>query len=557
MTSLRRLFGNTSGGIAPIAAILGVVVIGCGALAVDVGSFYLARRSLQGAADLAALAAADSLLPNVSVTDNLKVTRSAASAVLAANGYDASVLVGVDLGTYSPDTSVSALTRFATTSGSGANGLRLTVSSQTSMFFGKIFMDPASVDPNSGRVRISATSTAARSRFASFSIDSTLGTLNGGIMNAVMTALFGSNVNLSVMSYQGLMNSQIDLFSFSKALATQINFSGTNYNSLFNMNVQVSDVLTAMANSGGPNVESCDALRELSRLASSKTIQLSKLIDFGPFAQMSVGGTPAMSAKVSVFSFLSQTMELANGNHIISSDLSAQVPMLGSLVAYLAVGERPVNAPWVTVGAEGATVHTAQTRFLLDATVHTSPVETYHLPIYIELASGTATISKLSCEPVSAVVSTTPALYSAWIGNVTPALMQNLTHIANPGPAPLYSIANLGTVMGLANSAVTNLQPTSLGFSQTDVSNNTPLVAKTKNFTTSFVTSLLSTLQLSLNGVSALPPGAGRVLNDTLTKATNPLDGAINSVLTAMGISMGVAQVHVSDVRCDGSVLVQ
>ncbi len=357
------------------------------------------------------------------------------------------------------------------------------------------------------------------------------------------------------------MNSQIDLFSFSKALATQINFSGANYDSLFNTDVKVSDVLTAMATSNGStangSVAGADALLQLARIAPSTTIKLSRLLNFGPFGEMNIGGTPAIGAKVSAFSFLSETMGIATGNHIVSSDLSAQVPMLGSLIVYLQIGERPVNAPWVTVGAEGATVHTAQTRLLLDATVYRTSIEKYHLPIYIELASGTATLSKLSCEPVSAVVSTTPALYNAWIGNVTPALMQNVTRITNPGPAPLYSLANLGTVMGLANSAVTNLQPTSLGFSQTDVSNNTPLVAKTQNFTTSLVTSLLSTLQLSLNGVSALPPGLAPALSGALTKATNPLDGAINSVLTAMGISLGVAQVHVSDVRCDGSVLVQ
>lgn len=561
MYGFRRLIRNTSGGIAPVAAVLALAAVGGGALAIDVGSFYLARKSLQGVADLAAIAAADALVPSASVADNLKVTRSAASAVLKANGYDASALVSVDLGSYSPSSALAAGSRFSVTSSTGVNAVQLNLTAQTPMFLGKVFLDRNAVDASSGQVKISAISTSARSRFASLGIDSALGTLDGGIMNAVMTALFGSNVNLSVMSYQGLMHSQIDLFSFSKALATQINFTGTNYDSLFNADVKVSDVLTAMANSNGStangSVAGADALLQLARIAPSTTIKLSRLVNFGPFGEMNIGGTPAIGAKVSALSLLSETMGIATGDHIVSSDLSAHVPMFGSLMAYLAIGERPVNAPWVTIGAEGTTVHTAQTRLLLDATVYRTPFEKYHLPIYIELASGTATLSKLSCEPVSAVVSTTPGLYSAWIGDVTPDLMRNVTKITNPGPASLYSIVNLGTVTGLANSAVSNLKPTSLGFSQSDIANNRPLVAKTKNFTTSFVGSLLSSLQLSLNGVGVLPPGVGPTLSDTFAKVSNPLDGAINSVLTAMGISLGVAQVHVSDVRCDGAVLVQ
>lgn len=557
----RWLIRDASGGIAPLAAILALAAVGASALAIDIGSFYLARRSLQGAADLAAIAAADALLPNAGVADNLKVTQSAASAVLKANGYDPSTLVGVELGLYNPDSSVAATNRFSLISSSGASAIRLNLAAKTPMYFGKVFLDPASVDSKTGLVNIGVTASAARSRFASFSIDSTFGTLNGGVMNAVMSALFGANVNLSVMSYNGLLNSQIDLFSFSKALATQINFTGTNYNSLFNTQVKVSDVLIAMANSTGStsngSVAGVDALLQLARVAPSTTVTLAKLINFGPFGEMTIGGPSAIGAKVSAFSFLTETLGIATGNHIVSSDLSAQVPMLGSLIAYLQIGERPVNAPWVTIGAEGATVHTAQTRLLLEATVFLSPVQRLHLPIYIELASGTATLSKLSCEPVSAVVSTTPGLYSAWIGNVTPSLMQNEASITNPGPAPLYSLANLGVVTGVANSAIANPSPTSLRFSQSDVTNDTPQTAKTTAFTTSLLSSLLSTLQVSLNGASTLPPGVAPALSETLTRVTVPLDGTINALLTAMGISLGVAQVHVSDVRCDGSVLVQ
>ena len=58
----RPTFGRDErGAVAVIAAASGAVLLGFGALAVDMGSIYLQSRKLQGMADLAAIAAARDL----------------------------------------------------------------------------------------------------------------------------------------------------------------------------------------------------------------------------------------------------------------------------------------------------------------------------------------------------------------------------------------------------------------------------------------------------------------------------------------------------------------
>ena len=87
---LRRLARDTRGNFAIMGAGCMVLVLGCAALGVDVGSIYADRRKSQSAADLAAIVAAG----------NLGNATAAATATVAQNGYPPSALVAVEPGTY-------------------------------------------------------------------------------------------------------------------------------------------------------------------------------------------------------------------------------------------------------------------------------------------------------------------------------------------------------------------------------------------------------------------------------------------------------------------------
>ena len=65
-------------------------------------------------------------------------------------------------------------------------------------FFARIF--------GKTNIVISRQATAAQQRYAAFSIGSGLASLNGGLLNSYLSALTGSNVSLSVMDYEALVN---------------------------------------------------------------------------------------------------------------------------------------------------------------------------------------------------------------------------------------------------------------------------------------------------------------------------------------------------------------
>ena len=114
-------------------------------------------------------------------------------------------------------------------------------------------------------------------------------------------------------------------------------------------------------------------------------------------------------------------------------------------------------------------MHTAQKRLLLQVLLAGSgqasgsgQVSVVDLPVYIEVASGTATLNTISCGRPDMSTSTvtlgvTPGVVSAWIGAVSDADMTNYRSEPNPGPATLVNLAPLGIISGLANASITKL----------------------------------------------------------------------------------------------------
>ena len=103
------------GTVAILSALSLTVVVGAGALAIDVGSVYLDRRAAQAAADLAAMSAAS----------DLPRARANALATITQNRLPADTPFTVDVGTYTPDASRDASDRFrvsaAATAGVGSD----------------------------------------------------------------------------------------------------------------------------------------------------------------------------------------------------------------------------------------------------------------------------------------------------------------------------------------------------------------------------------------------------------------------------------------------------
>ncbi|HWL47165.1 MAG TPA: TadG family pilus assembly protein, partial [Sphingomonadaceae bacterium] len=183
---LARLRGDRRGAVTVVAAASLIASLGCLAFAVDAGSIFFESRRLQGIVDAAALSAAS----------QLDDADAAAEAAVRLNRWGHPYTLTVETGAYRPDPGLAVGQRFAV-SASEANAARVTIESDAPLFFALAFGHRSA--------RITRSATAARANLASFSIGSRLLALQGGVANALLGALTGSEISLSVMDYDALL----------------------------------------------------------------------------------------------------------------------------------------------------------------------------------------------------------------------------------------------------------------------------------------------------------------------------------------------------------------
>jgi uncharacterized membrane protein len=570
---INKFLKSSRGSVAIMYAAIAPVLLLSASLAVDVGTFYLKKRQLQGATDLAAIAAAQ----------NSSVALQAAQQNLALNGFSASAVQSVVIGQYTPNASTSPSQWF--TAQSSGNAVQVVSQIQAPYYFANILSmfshgssttctgscTVTSASGSGGGATITATSTAAIKPRASFAIGSGLASLNGGVLNAVLGGLLGANVSLGLMDYQSLASTNVDLFAFSNALATRLSLTGVTYSNLANQSVAAPVVLGALADAvnatPGAAVSTVNDLLTLANLAPSTNIQIGQLLSFGDYGSLAVNSPDPITATVDALDLVSGIAQIANGQHQIQVGLNVNVAPIASASLALTIGERPVGSGFVSIGETGATVHTAQTRLLLTLQVaETGSSSLLNLPIYIELASGTATLTAINCpvaDPTqeSVTLSVTPAVISAWIGNVSSSgsPMTNFSSEPTASPVTIVTIPLVGAVTASANAAITNLSPTSVTFNYNQIVNDTMQTTSTTDYISSLLSTLFGNLTLTVNvlGLQVTAPQAvTSLIGTSLAAATSPIDQVLSQTLDALGISLGNAYTWVSGVNCGSAKLV-
>ena len=539
----RRFKADRSGNIAIMGAGCMMLVMGCAALGVDVGTIFADRRKAQSAADLAAIVAAS----------DIGNATNAARATVVDNAYPASAVVAVELGNYTADAARAPRARFVTPAPGVANAARVTLQTETPLHFARMFT-------GADRFTITTTATAASTAVASFAIGSRLLALNGGLLNTVLGSMLGTSLSLSVMDYRALIGARIDAFDFLSALATRLSLTGVTYDEVLRGNVKIADIVAAMlsAQQAANGVNSATtALSRISFALAGVTTKIvpGKLIDLGPYSSLAVGQKPQTGVSVGLYDLLSATGAIANGAHQIEAAVDLGLPGVASVSMLATIGEHPQGASWIAVGARGARVHTAQTRILAQIQlIGSGSVAAVNLPVYVEVASGTATLDAVSCgfpnvDSSRVTLGVTPGIVDAWIGNVTKAEMTNFTGKPNLGAVQ---------VSGKAHAGVGNTTPTAVDFSYADITAQSKKTVTTSNLAQSLTGSLLGDLALNIKvGPLGLPvPGLGTTVTSIIGSATGSIDQVLASLLATLGVGVGQADVWVSGVRCDRAVLV-
>lgn len=545
---LKRARDAEDGTVAVMMALFFTVSVSVCALAIDMGSLYLERRTMQGAADLAAVAAAS----------DIDRAEDAAMATLTANGFGDVHAVAVIRGRYEADAGVLPGARFVAGK-EPFNAVRLNVARGGDLYFAKSFM-------SSPEISVSAVGTADAQ--ATFSIGSRLASVHGGVANALLGALVGGNISLTAMDYNALLGANVSLDGFLSALAAEIGVTGGTYSDVLDSSATVGNVLTATAQaatSSGQTQAAQAVATLLSQSTSTATVPLNGLVDLGPLAHAAVGQPHAgLGADLNVMSLLSAAATAANGQNQVAANLNGTIPGLLSLTLDLAVGEAAQHSGWVAVGQPGASVQTAQTRLRLVAEVGGSGLlagVSVRLPLYIEVAGAEARLDSLTCgvaQPGSkeAVIAARPSVVKAWIGDVA---LGGLSSFGTSVPVANGAVVQAPTVSVSASAyaEMTNNSETELSFTQSDVDGHVIKTAEVQDYTSSLVSTLLQSANLQVNvlglglGVSAIKS----LVLSLLAPVTAALDPLVASILKVAGVHLGEVDVQVNGLRCGGAVL--
>ena len=558
----RRLSHDHAGVVSTLVALCLPALLIAAAVAIDVGSLMHASRRLQGMADLAALSA----------VEDLGGAQAAATATVAANPWPDAVATQVVVGAYAPDPTQPSAARFHPGQ-AGPNAAQVTLTAPARLIFASFILGRSSIS-------LTRVGTAARAQFAAFTIGSGLVSLQGGIANAFLSALTGSQVQLSAVDDNALVQARLQLFPYVSALQTRANLQGASFTQLMNAKIAMPVVLAAAADTLAAEGQPAAAapMRALSAASGGAgPIQLGGLLGLGPYAnQDHVAGASPATISLSAMEFASAALMLSQGQRQVSFDLGAAAPGLADVKVWLAIGQRPVQSPWLQVGDDGtAVVSTAQARLYLDAQI-TAPASLAPIlgataidaPLYVQLASAQAKLSSLACStsspPGSVTLAVQPSIGELALGRVDPATLTNFSTPVALAPATLVQldVAQIPvlTATGSATLQIGGQAWQALSFSSAEVQAATLKSVFTTDAVQASAASLLQTASVGVQtgGVDLILDRTllTQGLQTSLTGAAPSLDQVLDSLEILIGVKLGEADLRIDGLRCNDAALV-
>ena len=536
-----------------ITAMSLTLVLALAALAVDTGWVYLQTRRLQGVADLAAITAAN----------DIGRAQIAAEATVAANGegWRTPPRTTVTLGRYAADGAVPVKARFQPTA-LGPDAVKVSVASEAELFFGAVLLGRPSVP-------IRREATAARADLASFSIGSRLASLKGGLANALLGDLTGSQVNLSVMDYDALADADVSLFDYLDAVSTRLDLKGPTYDQVLQADLTTGQALQALADALSASGESqaASATRTLALSAGDRTpAHLDAVASLGPYGdQDHVAGGSAATVALSAMDLAQAVLQAGNGDRQVHLDLGATVPGLADTDVWLAIGEPMNNAPYMTVTQDKAVVvRTSQARLYVDAKLAGSGLlgglAQVRLPVLVELASGEARLKEIDCGRKTASLEVKPSIGSLKIGDIDLAALDDFKRPLTVSRAKLVKAPLFG-VSGKSDVALGGASWQTVSFTSAEVKAGAVKTVKTNDTLAAATASLLANLDLQVDFSSLIHVGLSEAailatLKPLLAAAATPLDGVITALTDLLGLGVGEADVRVNGLRCGVAALV-
>lgn len=585
-----------------LIAVVGILVALAALGVLDLANLYLAKRSLQNVADLAALAAAQQM-DDQCTQPTLTATANAASNGFVANGGTRTLSTKCGRWDSNGNGGMTFVENGATPP---LNGVWVHVTNYVPYFFiGK------------GQ-SIEATATAKATVVGSFQLGTTL--VQADLLNGLLGSLLGTSVKLSLVSWNGIANANVTLGQLARIATSAGTVKG-----LLNTSASVSGLAQLMASGlqSGGSVVSADvaaSIAGLNALASATALSNVKIpiADGSSPGLLSLGLADAESAanvSVNALQALIVAAEIAQqGKPPVQVGLNlANLPVVSSLLpASAQLQVNVLSPPSLAVGEAGQTgsppdwrtyAHNAQVTVQLNVGLSVAGLVNVNLPLYVEAAQASAWLESAQCAPTAAqsraVIGVQTGIAYLCLGTppTTAAAMSAANNanscggsaapVADVSAGNLLSFLGLGNLLGLgsiklveldANLSALLANPTTaeLTFDGTGCpvdstgscnwSANTSVgtdVVGALGGALSSVSKQLSAGALSVNvaGLTLTSDELG-TLGSAITNALSPLLSTLEQyllgpLLQLLGVQLGVATVTAQPLSCGVATLVQ
>ncbi|MER9327608.1 hypothetical protein [Mesorhizobium sp. M0488] len=571
----RLMLDDRKANFAVMTALSAPVALALAAVAIDEASIYGERREAQAMVDLAAITAASNITKIQTAVVTTLTDNGMPGVVVQSSGQTIAPAVGKTVVSVTPGRYATSTANVSQRFQAGVtpyNAVHVTLKKIPARYFASSLI-PSPI--------IGTEATASMTPEATFSVGSRLASVNGGILNALLNGLLGSNISLSVMDYNSLIAADVSVFSFVDALAVQLSLTGVSYSDVLASKATVGQIATAMANVPGLGNTAKVALQTIATKSTSTVkIPLSHLIDLGSAGSLGLGQRPAgLGVDASAMGMLMAAAGLANGSKQIDLGLSTGIPGVLSTTLAIAVGEPPQSSPWLAVGEVGTIVRTAQTRIKLVVKIGGGnssigggiTLVSVSLPLHVEVAYAEAKLTDISCptgpDSIKVSIATRPGIVEGHLGDSSSAGFADFTKKETFSNTEIAGVKllliPLLSVVGSAAFDMANNTPTTLTFNKADIDAKTIRTAYTQNFTQSLTTSLVSDLSLTAN-LLGLPLNLDSLLGFVkppvvalLNGVAAPVDTLLADLLATLGVRLGEADVRVTGAICGRSVLVQ
>ncbi len=579
------------GAIAIMAATAMSAILLFVALAVDTGRLYLEKRSLQQQADIAALQAAQIYCSGF---DAISTVETSVKTTLLDHGFDADAAgntLTVGLGTISTTANKRV---FSSASEFQSVQVALTRSVPAALFAGSIFND----------ITLSANAVAERDLIATLSAGNaalSVDSERSSVLNTVLGGLLGSAINLSVASYEGLLEGTLTFGELIAELSgAGLISSAAGLEDLSNLDLTLTQLLSGLSSALTVNGGSSAAITGINDMlsqaiasgAGTELVDLNSLLevddDYAGNSQANdIAFTPLQMVTASLMQInLGDTINLAMNvdtasipliNQIFGNTLSQSVDLVIQSAPTIAIGRFGYN----TLGVPRTLARAAAIDLISSVHVDFGPGTSGLLNALLTnllTVEGDISISLTSTDTEAWLdqISQCPRLLSRnfdFTVNSSPGLATVDLHGANPGdPANLsvdLSLLGLGlvrTTVGVSGSLPVDngsdeTIPFSIDLSQSDAlpseegTSSTSMGNAVENGISGAGNSLIGNITATLLGLPiTLSSGNESILVNNLLTALAPILGgvaelALDPVLDALGIAVGEVRVQILDVE--------